>query len=827
MTRLNSKSLLSRPQQGAKKCYVGFVLLCALAMCFPVAAQQRVLKDVFKNDFMIGAALNRRQIFEQDSRGAAIVTTHFNSITPENVLKWALVHPEPGRYDFAAPDRFVQFGQKHGMFVVGHTLVWHNQTPRWVFEDDKGNSVDRETLLARLREHIFTVVGRYKGRIKGWDVVNEALNQDGTMRQSQWFKIIGDDYLVKAFQFAHEADPSAELYYNDYDLELPAKRAGGVQLIQKLKAAGVPISGIGLQNHNLMDWPSVADEDATIAAFEKLGIKVNVTELDVDVLPRTTKPGADYAVDIPVTPQLNPYQDRLPDAQQLALAKRYAELFQVYLKHRDAIERVTFWGVADGDSWLNNWPMKGRTNYPLLFDRFGRAKPALAAVINTKTNSLKLPVELTAEQDHRRLLDLLHIASLRSGVNGNDPNASNAANYDEAKANPYPTLPDPLQLKNGKRVATPKMWWEQRRAEIVEDFDREIYGRVPANVPRVDWEVIAETREVKYDIPVVSKRIVGHVDNSSYPLVNVDIQLSLTTPAGAAGPVPVIMELSFVFPPGFRFPAGVQPDGPSWQARVLSHGWGYASLVPTSVQADNGAGLTQGIIGLVNRGRPRGLDQWGALRAWAWGASRALDYFETDKTVDAKRVGLEGHSRYGKAVLVAMAYDQRFAIAYVSSSGAAGAKLHRRNWGELVENIASSGEYHWMAGNYLKYAGPLNWNDLPVDAHELIALCAPRPVFIGAGTREKGDGWVDAKGMFMAAVAAGPVYKLLGRKDLGVSEFPAIETELIDGDVAFRQHREGHTTAPNWPTFLTFADRYLDEPQNSTKGTKGKSSFLF
>jgi endo-1,4-beta-xylanase len=355
-------------------------------MCFSVAAQERALKDVFKNDFMIGAALNRRQIFEEDTRGVAIVSTHFNSITPENILKWALVHPAPDRYDFAAPDRYVEFGEKHGMFIVGHTLVWHNQTPRWVFEDKKGNPVDRETLLSRLRDHIFTVVGRYKGRIKGWDVVNEALNQDGTMRQSPWFKIIGDDYLVKAFQFAHEADPSAELYYNDYDLELPAKRAGGVELIKKLKAAGVPISGVGLQNHNLMDWPSVADEDATISAFEKLGVKIHITELDVDVLPRTTKPGADYAVDVTVTPQLNPYVDRLPDAQQLALAKRYAELFQVYLKHRDAIERVTFWGVADGDSWLNNWPMKGRTNYPLLFDRLGRPKPALSAVIN-KTRS--------------------------------------------------------------------------------------------------------------------------------------------------------------------------------------------------------------------------------------------------------------------------------------------------------------------------------------------------------------------------------------------------------------------------------------------------------
>src|SRR5689334_7521641 len=390
MRRSNSK-LRSRPQKGTRKpqkgtdgylfvplCGLMFVLLC---LCVPVAAQQQTLKDAFKNDFMIGAALNRRQIFEEDKRGGAIVNTQFNSITPENVLKWALVHPEPGRYDFAAPDRFVEFGEKHDMFVVGHTLVWHNQTPRWVFEDDKGNPVDRETLLKRLREHIFTVVGRYKGRIKGWDVVNEALNQDGTMRQSPWFKIIGDDYVVQAFKFAHEADPSAELYYNDYDLELPAKRAGGVELIRKLKAAGVPIAGVGLQNHNLMDWPSTADEDATITAFEQLGVKVNITELDVDVLPRTTKPGADYAVDVPVTPQLNPYVDRLPDAMRVIQAMSYAELFYVYLKHRDVIERVTFWGVTDGDSWLNNWPIKGRTNYPLLFDRNGEAKPALKAVI--------------------------------------------------------------------------------------------------------------------------------------------------------------------------------------------------------------------------------------------------------------------------------------------------------------------------------------------------------------------------------------------------------------------------------------------------------------
>ena len=346
---------------------------------------QKPLKEVFKRDFLIGAALNRRQFFEEDTRGAEIVTTHFNTITSENVLKWELVHPQPGRYDFVAPDRFVAFGEKHQMFIVGHTLVWHNQTPSWVFQDEKGRAVDRETLLNRLREHIFTVVGRYKGKIKGWDVVNEALNQDGTMRQSAWFKIIGEDYLAKAFEFAHEADPSAELYYNDYDLELPAKREGAVELIKKLKANGVPVNAVGLQNHNLLYWPSKADEDATIEAFANLGMKVHITELDVDVLPRTTKPGADFAVEIAPTPKLNPYTNGLPKSVQSSLARRYAELFRVYLKHRQVVERVTFWGVADRDSWLNNWPIKGRTNHPLLFDRVGQPKPALAAVIGTKS----------------------------------------------------------------------------------------------------------------------------------------------------------------------------------------------------------------------------------------------------------------------------------------------------------------------------------------------------------------------------------------------------------------------------------------------------------
>ena len=454
---------------------------------------------------------------------------------------------------------------------------------------------------------------------------------------------------------------------------------------------------------------------------------------------------------------------------------------------------------------------------------------AVAGDEPAKPNADKLspPVEVSAQQDHRRMLELLGIKELRRGANGNDRTAENAANYDEAKVNPHLDLPDPLVLKSGGKVTTAETWWKQRRSEIVEDFDREIYGRVPDVTPAVKWEVTATEKQTIGEVPVVTRRLVGHVDNSSYPLITVDIQLTLTTPAEAPGPVPVIMEFGFIFGggpgtkgfggKGFRGKGPPRPPGggPSWQEQVLAKGWGYAIISPNSVQADNGGGLTRGIIGLCNRGQPRKLDDWGALRAWAWGASRALDYLETDPAVDAKRVAIEGLSRYGKAALVTMAYDQRFAVAFVGSSGAGGAKLHRRNFGELVENVASSGEYHWMAGNYIKYAGPLAWNDMPVDSHELVALCAPRPIFIGAGTVQAGDGWVDAKGMFLAGVGAGPVYKLLGKRDLGTTEFPPVETSLIDGEVAFRQHSGGHTNGPNWPTFLAFAERYIKEPDHT------------
>jgi CubicO group peptidase (beta-lactamase class C family) len=456
------------------------------------------------------------------------------------------------------------------------------------------------------------------------------------------------------------------------------------------------------------------------------------------------------------------------------------------------------------------------------------ARSGVAQEPKTNPPAKKAPNEtqIATQQDHKKMMELLKIEKLRPGANGSNREAANYANYDESKANPYPTLPDPLILKSGAKVATAEAWWNQRRPEIVEDFDREIYGRAPKETPKVTWEVTATTTEKNGEVPIIVKKLVGHVDNSSYPQINVDIRLTLTTPAEAPGPVPVMMEFGFG---GFGprpggpaakvpFPVKAQPGGggPTWQQQVLAKGWGYAILVPGTIQADNGAGLTKGIIGLCNKGQDRKVDDWGSLRAWAWGAARALDYFETDKGVDAKQVGIVGHSRYGKAALVTMAYDPRFAIAYVSSSGEGGAKIHRRNWGELVENVAAPNEYHWMAGSFLKYAGPLNWNDLPVDSHELVALCAPRPVFIGAGATN-GDGWADARGSFLAAAGAGPVYKVLGKKDLGTTDFPTIDTPLIEGDLGFRQHAGGHTPGPNWPTFLAFAERFIKAPKPNAR----------
>jgi len=397
----------------------------------------------------------------------------------------------------------------------------------------------------------------------------------------------------------------------------------------------------------------------------------------------------------------------------------------------------------------------------------------------------------------------LGITALRPGPSGR-ANAPNPANYDEAQANPFPNLPPLLVLKNGKKVRTAQDWWRLRRPEIVEDFEREVFGRVPTIVPSVKWIVTASENTEIAGVPVLSRKLSGNVDNSSHPDIDVEIQLTLVTPAKSAKPVPVMVMFTF------------NRINPMAQEELLKAGWGYAALIPSSVQADNGAGLTKGIIGLVNKGQRRKPEDWGALRAWAWGASRALDYLETDPLIDAKRVGIEGVSRYGKAALVTMAFDTRFAVVLVGSSGEGGAKLHRRNFGEAVENLTAPSEYHWMAGNFLKYGaaessfGSRNAGDIPVDAHQLIALCAPRPTFISYGIPEKGDAlWLDQRGSFMAAVAAGPAFRLLGVQDLGSPAMPPVNSGLLKGRLAWRQHDGGHTDGPNWKYFVPWATQAL------------------
>ena len=505
------------------------------------------------------------------------------------------------------------------------------------------------------------------------------------------------------------------------------------------------------------------------------------------------------------------------------------------------------------------------------------------------------PAKLTAEEDHQNMMDQLGIKSLRPGPSGTET-APNHANYDESVANPYPVLPDLLTLKNGKKVTSADIWWKQRRPEIVEDMEKEVYGRLPKNIPAVKWTVDMSEREMVGRIPVIAKKLTGHVDNSNYPLIDVNISMILVTPANVKGPVPVLM----MFGGAGSLPAPAQPnrddlaqinkalrellsekspemkalldkypaytpitaaasaspfggmmgapaaapaqaqagpvaDPPATQ-QLLAAGWGYASIDPSSIQADNGAGLTRGIIGLVNMGQTRTPEDWGSLRAWAWGAARGLDYLETDPAVDAKHVGIEGVSRYGKAALVTLAFEQRFAIALVGSSGKGGATLHRRNFGEAVESLTGTGEYHWMAGNYLKYgaaeskSGVGNAGQLHVDSHDLIAMCAPRLTFISYGVPEKGDAkWLDHKGSYQATIAAGVVFKLLGVKDLGVSNdytkevMPPVLTGLLDGELAWRQHDGGHTDGPNIKYFIEWASKKINyTPVPATPAMPGR-----
>ena len=421
----------------------------------------------------------------------------------------------------------------------------------------------------------------------------------------------------------------------------------------------------------------------------------------------------------------------------------------------------------------------------------------------TRAAAQQPPATFTAEQDHQNMMEQLGIKTLRPGPSA-DAAAVNHANYDESLANPYPVLPDVLTLKNGKPVTTAAQWWTLRRPEIVADMEREVYGRLPRDIPTVTWSVQSSERELVGRTAVIAKQLVGHVENASYPAIAVDIAMTVVLPADAKGPVPLLMRF------GRRALLIKTAD------ELLQDGWGYAMIDPASIQADNGAGLTRGIIGLVNKGQFRKPDDWGALRAWAWGAARGLDYLETDPAVDARHVGIEGVSRYGKAALVTLAFEPRFFMGLIGSSGKGGATLHRRSFGEAVETLTGTGEYHWMAGNYLKYGGPQTAADLPVDAHELIALCAPRLTFISYGVPEQGDArWLDHRGSYMAAVAAGVVFKLLGAKDLGVSNdyrtetMPPVNVGLLDGQLTWRQHDGGHTDAPNVQYFLMWADRFM------------------
>lgn len=343
-----------------------------------------LLKEAAEGDFLIGAALNYDQVYRKDSQAVALIKRQFNSISPENMLKMGPIHPEPGVYTFDPADRYVDFGVQNNMFVVGHTLVWHRQAPDWIFVDAQGQAVGRDTLLQRMQAHIATVAGRYKGKIGGWDVVNEALEDDGSLRQSKWLTIIGEEYLQRAFEFAKAADPAAELYYNDYSLWKPAKRDGAVRLVKNLQAQGIKVDGIGMQGHYGIDYPTLDQIEASIEAFAALGVKVMVTELDIDLLPNPTgRQGADIVHTVEAQEGYNPYAGGLPDSVQQKLAQRYADIFGLFHKHRDKISRVTFWGVADQHSWLNNWPMPGRTSYPLVFGRSLQPKPAHTAIVET------------------------------------------------------------------------------------------------------------------------------------------------------------------------------------------------------------------------------------------------------------------------------------------------------------------------------------------------------------------------------------------------------------------------------------------------------------
>lgn len=397
------------------------------------------------------------------------------------------------------------------------------------------------------------------------------------------------------------------------------------------------------------------------------------------------------------------------------------------------------------------------------------------------------------QKDYQATLARLGISRTRPGADGYDKQSPNYVNYDESKAGPSSSPPKIIDVAH----PSPQWWWKVRRPQLVRLLEDEMYGRVPATAPRIEWKLVSERQLNKSGRAVVQRQYRGSAKGSSLA-----IDLSETLPEGAHR-VPLVLELGF--PEGFHFPGMPSPADP-WTAQVLRRGWAYAIIVPYTVQPDDGAGLKEGVIGIAARGRPRGLHDWGALRAWAWGASRALDLFSRQPQVDPGRVAVEGLSRYGKAALVTMAFDPRFSIGFIGSSGAGGAKPLRRNFGERLENLTASGEYHWFAPEFLRYGGPLTVNDLPVDADDLIALAAPRPLFISAGNLKE-DGWVDPHGSFIAAKRASPVYRLLGEPGLVGDSTPAIDETRAGGCIAFREHDQGHTTGPNWPAFLDWSAR--------------------
>jgi endo-1,4-beta-xylanase len=365
----------------------GAILFSAIAITgcrAQVPGQEPGLKDVFNGCFQVGVAINPAQILGRDPMDHEFILKHFNSVTAENEMKFERIHPKPGVYNFKIGDSLVAFAGRNNLFVEGHVLVWHSQTPAWIYKDSLGNQLNRDALLERMKDHIFTVAGRYKGKVNGWHVVNEAIDDDGQMRKSKYYEIIGEDYVQKAFEFAHEADPDAELYYNDYNIEVPGKREGAIKLLKLLKESGVRIDGVGLQGHYLTDFPTLADIDSTIRIFSEMGFKIIITELDLDPLPNPfDKAYAEISKRAEYKEFMDPYKNGMPDSVEIIFNKRYADLFAIFVKYRDVIDRVTFWGLNDRYSWKNNFPIFGRTNYPLLFDRNYQPKPAFYEVIKT------------------------------------------------------------------------------------------------------------------------------------------------------------------------------------------------------------------------------------------------------------------------------------------------------------------------------------------------------------------------------------------------------------------------------------------------------------